>query len=98
MIATKFLKDIFTVFPNAGISIPALGASFIFDSHGEIIGHIDWRSPVVYLHQGYTHYKPAVDAMNKQGIKWEKVDGELPKQKPEDKDPADVLYGEPDDI
>lgn len=82
MIATDFIKRLLCqAFPNGDISIPVHGEwSYLADSNGEVIGHIDWKSPTFYLHDTYDLKDKAETVLQANDIDFKLVDGKTCQQ------------------
>ena len=70
----KILAKICSCFPKGTLSVPLLGASYIIDTHGEIMGHFDYSSSRIFITTTYSHAAAAATVLKKAGLNYQMVE------------------------
>lgn len=67
----EILAKLCECFSGGSLSEPSLGASYILDKHGEIIGHFDFSSSRIYINQEYRYAGKAIAALKEHKLEYE---------------------------
>lgn len=67
----SILNKLYQAIPNGSFTDSVLGASYITDRNGDIIGHIDFKNGAIFLNDKYEHLKQLIKRLDEVKLNYE---------------------------